>query len=355
MRALTIRRRSAFTLIELLVVIAIIGVLIALLLPAVQAAREAARRAQCTNNLKQIGLALHNYASASQDSFPWNMAPGGADTDGGRGWSGQALMLPFMEQGSVFNSLNFSFGLRWVLSFNNDTPTGAYDPIQSTGITTTIDAFLCPSDGGGVGRNNYMASNGTNFDWHSRPQGAGALVRPTTAGPSRIAAILDGTSSTVAYSERSRGDGSNRRASRGDIYATIPVPNFPTYILSNPSDYNNLPAAQASCRSLATSSPTSTWDFSGAFWAAGDYNQSMFNFVQTPNSKSPDCSPRSINDGSGPAGGYGFFTARSYHPGGVNVLFADGSVRFVKDSVAQLTWYALGTRANNEVVDQNSY
>ncbi len=130
--------RRAFTLIELLVVIAIIGVLIALLLPAVQAAREAARRAQCTNNLKQIGLAMHNYHSA-MGSFPLGsiLARSSVSTYGGNKWSVHSQLLAFMEQKAIYNALNFS------VSPNN----GMGGPMNRTGRITRINTFLCPSDG----------------------------------------------------------------------------------------------------------------------------------------------------------------------------------------------------------------
>src|SRR4051794_27567406 len=172
-------RRPGFTLIELLVVIAIIAVLIALLLPAVQSAREAARRSQCTNNLKQIGLAIHNYES-SNGSFPWTQGAASArfptifngkmgwDTPQGNGdeWANfgsLTLMLPFMEQTNTWNTLNFNFGLN---TFAGQSGSG-YDAVQSTGITQVIASFICPSDSG-KGRNSYRASNGTNWDWWSR-------------------------------------------------------------------------------------------------------------------------------------------------------------------------------------------
>jgi len=361
MRKRGCRKRRAFTLIELLVVIAIIGVLVALLLPAVQSAREAARRAQCSNNMKQIGLALHNYETAS-GSFPWTQGTVSAryptannglmPWEGGVGdewanFSALALMLPQLEQTQVYNAINLSFGANWY------TLPGSDDVVQLTAITVTINSFLCPSDGGSTGRNNYMASNGTNFDWWSRPGGAGALSRPQKGnmGAPRLAMIADGTSNTVAFAERLRGSGDGSVNTPSDVYNAIPVPAFPTFVLQNPTDFQVLTTqAIPTCNAFRTSNPGSKWVYSGWYWAAGDYNQSVFNFALPPNSKNADCSPW-----GGVATGYGFFTPSSYHPGGVNVVMADGSVKFIKDTIAHRTWMALGTRAGREVVSSDAY
>ncbi|AMV36298.1 DUF1559 domain-containing protein [Planctomyces sp. SH-PL62] len=352
------RNRRGFTLIELLVVIAIIAVLIALLLPAVQSAREAARRSQCVNNLKQLGLALHNYESAN-GAFPWNQVvgrPGSnwAAQDAAHGRSGLTLMLPYLEQQSIANAFNYAWGMQFMYSYDLDT-------IQATACRTVISAFLCPSDGGGVGRNNYMLSNGTNYDWHSRPEGAGVFGRPDNdaGGPSAfgagtIAAITDGTSNTVAFAERSRGDNSATKKSPSDIYvgAGMPEPNAqPVYVASSAGNTQIiLTSMMPACAQFAKTNPTSTWDHAGAHWANSNYSQTTFNFMITPNSKTPDCS----NWGTYGIG-YGFHTPRSYHSGGVNVALADGSVRFIKDAIALQTWYALGTRAGGEVVSSDSY
>ena len=365
MRSRAAWTRRGFTLIELLVVIAIIGVLIALLLPAVQSAREAARRAQCTNNLKQIGLALHNYESAT-GSFPWNQAPAGARypnwTNGKMPWddgtqeewttfSALTMMLPYMEQNQTYNAVNFSFGFH---AYGG--PWGTPDPVQRTAINQTITSFLCPSDMRGSGRCNYRASNGTNWDWWSRSEGAGAITRPQPGGQQigTIAAVTDGTSNTIAFAERNRGDGTNGRYSPGDVYTGGPgeawgMPG--NYCVNNPqATVYMLQTVVPACQNFAKGNPGSTWDWGGFYWAAGEYTGAKMNFTLTPNSKIPDCSPW-----GGVGAGIGFYSARSNHPGGVNVALADGSVKFVKDSVNIQTWFALGTRDGAEVITADSY
>lgn len=352
-------KRRGFTLIELLVVIAIIAVLISLLLPAVQSAREAARRAQCVNNLKQIGLALHNYESAN-GAFPWTQAghssryPNPSTGSNGDEWANfgaLALMLPFMEQTPIHNAINFGFGIEAYAG-----PWGYKDPVQGTAVEQVIASFICPSDGNGSkGLNNYRASNGTNWDWWSREGGAGAIIRPVGAGQkeSSIAGITDGTSNTVAFFERNRGDGNTSKYSPGDVYTGGPGSQWgqPNYIMSYPADLARLNSTLIpDCASYAQSNPTTTWDWGGRYWAAGEYTNSVGNFNVTPNAKTPDCSAW-----GGVGTGLGFFSARSRHPGGVNVCMADGSVKFIKDSVAQATWLAIGTRSGGEVISADAY
>src|SRR3954468_12308460 len=196
------RPNRGFTLIELLVVIAIIAVLIALLLPAVQAAREAARRAQCTNNLKQLGLATHNYHSthgvfpmgSSKQPFdgPASFASGAWDS-----WSGQALMLSYMEQSAVYNVCNFSLAPGQV-----NSKLGYY--VNSTAYNTVVNSFLCPSDPNASGStgyiNNYAASVGTTT-YHTAPSTPGSTGLFGYQSSYGVQAAIDGTSNTVAFSE----------------------------------------------------------------------------------------------------------------------------------------------------------
>ena len=357
-------RRSGFTLIELLVVIAIIAVLIALLLPAVQAAREAARRSQCVNNLKQLGLGMHNYESTF-GVFPWtqseclpiyptvyngNLPWTGGNCNEWSTFSAHTLMLPSMEQTPLYNSLNFSFGIH---SFGG--PQGTVDPVQMTAINTVVLSFICPSDGQGIGRNNYHISNGTNYDWWSRASGAGISTRTRRddyVSKPTIAGVTDGTTNTVAFSEMLRGNGDTAKAYVGNINTGISIAGFPTFVLQNAQDQQYMDAtAIPTCNSSWTPySSANKWAYRGFYWAAGEYTNTVMHFSLTPNHKTFDCSPW------GTVGtGYGFHSARSAHPGGVNCLMGDGSVRFIKDTVSRQAWYAIATRAGNEAVGSDQY
>lgn len=336
--------RRAFTLIELLVVIAIIAVLIALLLPAVQAAREAARRAQCINNLKQLGLAMQNYHSG-YNSFPvgflYNYNPPTvgilAGTPGFHyAWSIFAQMTPFLEQTNVYNAANFN----WPFA---QGPAGGYAiwPANLTIMNTTVNLFLCPSDGFPApappsGPNNYVFCTGdgvTSTGAASDPTvGVGS---PTGANgtfitdlPQTLASITDGSSNTVAASECLVGDGSSPPYPFGRLLALCSATSL----------------TLAACRS-----PDEGYIPKGSQWWFGDCRNVLYNHYLTPNSKL-------LSDCEG--GNYhmpGWKAARSNHPGGANAMFCDGHVAFVKDSVNQPTWQALGTRNGGEVISSDAY
>jgi len=355
------RNRPAFTLIELLVVIAIIAVLIALLLPAVQAAREAARRIQCTNNLKQIGLALHNYESANTV-----FAPGRINTyiaGNGHCWGAYSQLLPYVEQQAVFNTMNFSM---------NPDPdyTSTNAVVNMTAATTTVNMFLCPSDGGptlvpvGGGPysvHNYLLNVGSGYSVVQNPPAGGTAPNGFFFENSAvtIAAITDGTSNTIAISETIRSTvGSPTGLNTLTIFTQDPLSGF--VITGNNSAGNGPPIfsdADYTTRCL-TSSPSGFQPTRGVKWLYGAPGHSMYNHRRSPNDKRYDCRGGLPHSDKSAADWQNLslnITSRSRHPGGVNSLFADGHVQFVKDSVNVNSWQALGSRNGGEVVSADSF
>jgi prepilin-type N-terminal cleavage/methylation domain-containing protein/prepilin-type processing-associated H-X9-DG protein len=363
-------QRRAFTLIELLVVIAIIAVLIALLLPAVQAAREAARRAQCVNNIKQLGLAISNYTSAV-GVFPAqtvNNAPSTPFNWREVGWL--LAICPYMEQTNVYNAFNFSQGM--------------YTAAQNTAALPQIATFLCPSDNkyqhpNYTGANNYVNNMGGPSCIYMN---AGIIVpadEPSYLGNYNTnlpmnyfwtnansayfgyASITDGTSNTAMTSERLIGLATDQDIPRSNTFAilsefTNPTVDLPTSVIDT---WNGGLAAQfvQTCMSI----PGSQMDTTGASnntgycWFAGIPQWSLsysYNHFLPPNV--PSCTYKS-DPNPGWGGVFAAVTAISKHPGGVNVGFGDGSVKFIKNSVSLQTWWALGTRNGGEVVSGDAY
>jgi len=329
----------------LLVVIAIIAVLIALLLPAVQAAREAARRSQCTNNLKQIGIALHNYQSTN-DSFPLGASQGYYDlpnkSNNWCNWSAQALMLNNLEQTAPYNAINFSFS----------PGNGGYGyTCNSTVYDMRLAIFLCPSDGnaGQVNTNSYHASYGDST-YNTTNKSSGLFAYQTVYG---IADILDGASNTVAFSEALVGGPANDTY-RGNSTGNSGSAQATSQLDVNAAGWTKVQADLQACTTKFLAASGASND-RGLRWGFGAMGTSMFNTVVPPNgggivkwnSCRVDCCVQARH-------GH-YQVASSNHSGGVNVLMADGSVRFIKDSINYATWWAIGTRAKNEVVDASSF
>ena len=350
------RKRCGFTLIELLVVIAIIGVLVALLLPAVQAAREAARRSQCVNNLKQVGIALHNYHS-THDSFPMGGSEQMCDITVSppfltwNNWSAHALLLGYLEQKPMYDAINFALAPLY-------NPQCPLSQSNTTVYNSRVATFLCPSDSiaGTYCINSYHGCIGNTTSATTSSSGVFATYLTAYA----IRDIKDGTSNTVAFSEALTGDYGTRDAStvrHSVVNATDPGG------ASQLNAYTNLSAMTQglnSCNQVWASGKNGVANNNyavnrGDRWGWGTTGDTLFNTVVTPNSKQyPWSSCRFACSGCNVDAAQ-FAKAQSLHPGGVNAMFADGSVKFIKDSVAQATWMALGTRDWGEVLSADSY
>jgi prepilin-type N-terminal cleavage/methylation domain-containing protein/prepilin-type processing-associated H-X9-DG protein len=348
----TMRNRRAFTLIELLVVIAIIAVLIALLLPAVQSAREAARRIQCVNNLKQIGLALHNYIAAVGVLPPGRFNSHRAGH--GNCWGTYSQLLPHLDQAAIFNSFNFN------LPPDTDTLSAS----NSTGFETFISTLLCPSDSDNVlikvgtaqfATHNYNVNSGSTYPVVQAPVAPlfgspnGPFFENSRVGP---ADFLDGLSNTVAVTE-------TVRSTPTSTYANDPLGVF--LITGNNSTTGPPLSSDADYEALCLSLPTTTTQFQatrGVRWHYGAPGHSMYNHLRPPNNRLPDCRgglPHSTR--SDPLWNWLSLNvaARSKHPGGVNSLLADGHVQFIKDTINVATWQALGSRNGGEVISADGY
>jgi prepilin-type N-terminal cleavage/methylation domain-containing protein/prepilin-type processing-associated H-X9-DG protein len=338
-----------FTLVELLVVIAIIGILIALLLPAIQAAREAARRTECTNHEKQLTQAAHNYESARK-ALPIGRRSG-TNPDGTtiRQWGHLAHLLPYVEEESLHELVDFNQGT-------------AESPVR----LVKVPFFICPSDADdrmnndtcaastdpnagwwNAGRTNYKGNGGsmpartiTLSSGEQSEEGDGAF---TTNKAITLKQITDGTSHTALYSEMIKGDGDRTRAE---------IPGGDWFQISGLGQ--DAETVYGKCTALIGTPPTGAAQYpcSGRNWVHGDYGTTRYNHVMPPNS--PNCSQNQtggnltaiqVNE-HGTA-----TTASSRHPGGVNMACADGSVHFVNDEIDRFIWRAMGSRNAGDSTD----
>jgi prepilin-type N-terminal cleavage/methylation domain-containing protein/prepilin-type processing-associated H-X9-DG protein len=360
--------RPGFTLIELLVVIAIIAVLIALLLPAVQAAREAARRAQCTNNLKQLGLAAHNYISVNSVFPLGDMYPSGSNQKGANGITGNGSnsysfgwplsLLPQMEQQPVYNAFNFCFTYADNSGSIFTNSTVSYNQLAS---------LLCPSESasgrpqppyatlnyvgnlGGPGAIRAFSGTIVSPNWGS------TAVQTDAIG---LQAATDGTSNTAMFSERLMGVTNNPTVLAGDkLNAKRAVFQSGTTGTLNGGDVTGSMKVLNACKSLPATAASLTSYRSGQIWIIAHpwcpvFNR--YNHLGPPNMLSCDTTPTTAVS-AGLGGGQGVIPPTSNHAGGVNVGLADGSVRFIKDSIGLQPWWALGTRSGGEVLSADSF
>jgi prepilin-type N-terminal cleavage/methylation domain-containing protein/prepilin-type processing-associated H-X9-DG protein len=302
--------RPAFTLVELLVVMAIIGILVALLLPAVQAAREAARRMSCTSNLRQLALAAHNHHDTlgafppARMPFPLVHSP-------------QARVLPFVEQTNLQRLVDFTKG-----------PSA---PENATASQTVVKLFVCPSDsargqvpGSAHGGTNYVANVGSGtVDFGLIASGDGVFPQRQLG----FRDLTDGSSNTAMFGETILGSGQA---------ATTTPPQDPRRQVLEVSGGGDTTPADCTAGS-------GTWSGQrGAKWIDGHYGNALYNHFFAPNPRAWDCGNAFHNKA--------LSTARSFHPSGVNIALADGSCRFVSDAIDLANWRALATRGGGEVV-----
>lgn len=329
--------QTAFTLVELLTVTAIVGVLMALLLPAVQSAREAARRTKCTNRLRQLTLACHEYHAAH------GQFPPGAALEVGRPavmWSAHSRLLPYLEETARHIVIDFT---QYPRSNHN-----------AQAVRTDVILFLCPSDPGDrmkehgywaeYGRSNYKASGGSDTGrWLNGFQGPeknnGIFVAQQRVG---IADVTDGTSHTALFSEAVLGDGDDRLVeSPGDWFRIGSGDLSPDEVRGQCTALN---IGRMVGASLQFSSQGSTWGY-------GTYDDTRYNHIAPPNGRSCAIFSSSMIASVNFHGAA--TTASSRHPGGVNLASADGGVRFVNESIELTVWRAMGTRAGGEAMSSS--
>lgn len=340
-------RRLGFTLVELLVVIAIIGILVGLLLPAVQAAREAARRMSCSNNMKQLGLAVHNYESAYKQAMRLathgNPTPWGNDSNWA-GYSPQTAILPYVEQQALFSQIDFNLA-QYPHYVGQQTPPGKTISVENIG-RTKVPGFVCPSDPRfaddyWTGNNNYGFSAGTNIGWGVDPGSRNGFFARNK--DTRFADVIDGLSNTIMIAEFVKGD------TTGSIYTTLG--DFANGISLAGYPQTNWTETQLNTYGALTNASGSHRAYAGYRWTAPGFYNTAINTLAPPNWRfisGMDCG------GCGEGDANGVFPSRSRHTGGAMHAMGDGSVQFIASTIDVLTYQRLGTANGNDVaaVDQ---
>lgn len=333
------KRNKGFTLIELLVVIAIIAILIALLLPAVQQAREAARRIQCKNNLKQLGLAMHNYLSTHSVFPPSSVVNPNITSQ--QPWSGQAFLLPFLEGSNEYNLIDFSVG------YHHATNRAAFPPGGPAQLR--IPVLMCPSDPNDRTRTDASGQPEHYPLCYALSMGEYQIYNPTNGRDGGGAFAVNGRLGAQSYT-----DGMSNTIGMAEVKAFTPRihdATLPATMPVRPED-------------VSTSVSGGAWSPQNAHteWVCGRSIHNGFTTTFTPNTRVPHVAPDGITydfDVSSHREGsslteitYGVITSRSYHVGIINALMMDGAVRSIGENIDLLTWRALGARASGRVIGE---
>ncbi|HUY93358.1 MAG TPA: DUF1559 domain-containing protein [Pirellulales bacterium] len=331
-----VRRPDGVTLVETLVAIGLVSFLAALLLPAVQASRESGRRTQCLNHLRQIGIACNSHVSV-HGTFPSNLVLKNGDPKERQEVSPHVRLLPYLDQSAVYDRVDFNEVVQYPAG---SPPTSK---VNQALLSIGIPVFLCPSDRFEPGANSYRVNMGItpNNGVRLSPPELAALDRSRFGafrwwGAVAPAAISDGLAQTALFSEKLIGGGNSAYFDPPRDYFFVAAP------------INHLAEAEALCPAPPSLNPPHD-SYCGRTWLTCGFSQTWYNHIFTPNSQTPDCGSGSLG------GGPGAFSARSLHPGGVNVLFADGGSRFISESISLQVWRAIATRAGGESFNEDSF